>query len=288
MIEARGEILTVPTDKGDIRNLTRTPAVAERDPAWSPGRQVDRLLLRRLGRVRPGRSATRAVSARSGRSPWGIPRRSSTRPSGPPTARRSPTRTSGTTSGTWTWRRARPSRWTPTPTTGPEFNTSWSPDGKWLAYTKQLPNHFHAVFVYSLEQGRSYPDHRRDERRPLPGLRRERQVPLLHRQHRLRAFRGRPRHVQQQPPGHAQRLRRRASKGPPLPSRARRATRRSRRRRRRAARGRSGARGSDREGRRDAEGEGRGEAARGGEDRLRGDLPADPLPARSRPGTTWA
>ena len=36
VFEAHGEIVTVPGDKGDIRNLTRTPAVAERDPAWSP------------------------------------------------------------------------------------------------------------------------------------------------------------------------------------------------------------------------------------------------------------
>ncbi len=34
--EARGEILTVPAEKGDIRNLTTTPAVMERSPAWSP------------------------------------------------------------------------------------------------------------------------------------------------------------------------------------------------------------------------------------------------------------
>src|SRR5207249_1207748 len=27
---------TVPADKGDARNLTHTPRVAERDPAWSP------------------------------------------------------------------------------------------------------------------------------------------------------------------------------------------------------------------------------------------------------------
>lgn len=33
---ARGEILTVPAEKGDIRNLTNTTAVSERDPAWSP------------------------------------------------------------------------------------------------------------------------------------------------------------------------------------------------------------------------------------------------------------
>src|ERR1700675_588039 len=36
VFEARGEILTVPAERGDIRNLTRTTAVAERDPAWSP------------------------------------------------------------------------------------------------------------------------------------------------------------------------------------------------------------------------------------------------------------
>ena len=36
VFEARGEIFTVPTDKGDIRNLTHSPAVADRDPAWSP------------------------------------------------------------------------------------------------------------------------------------------------------------------------------------------------------------------------------------------------------------
>src|SRR5207244_13198986 len=35
VFEARGEILTVPAEKGDVRNLTRTTAVAERDPAWS-------------------------------------------------------------------------------------------------------------------------------------------------------------------------------------------------------------------------------------------------------------
>ena len=36
VFEARGEIFSVPAEKGDIRNLTRTTTVAERDPAWSP------------------------------------------------------------------------------------------------------------------------------------------------------------------------------------------------------------------------------------------------------------
>ena len=36
VFEAHGDIFTVPGEKGDTRNLTRTSAVAERDPSWSP------------------------------------------------------------------------------------------------------------------------------------------------------------------------------------------------------------------------------------------------------------
>jgi tricorn protease len=36
VFEFRGEIVTVPAEKGDPRNLTNTPAVHERSPAWSP------------------------------------------------------------------------------------------------------------------------------------------------------------------------------------------------------------------------------------------------------------
>jgi tricorn protease len=41
VFEFRGEIVTVPAEKGDPRNLTETPAVHEAGPAWSPdGRSV--------------------------------------------------------------------------------------------------------------------------------------------------------------------------------------------------------------------------------------------------------
>jgi tricorn protease len=39
VFEARGDLFTVPVKKGDIRNLTKTPGVMERDPAWSPDGQ---------------------------------------------------------------------------------------------------------------------------------------------------------------------------------------------------------------------------------------------------------
>jgi tricorn protease len=36
LIEARGEIFTVPVEKGDTRNLTRSSGAADRAPVWSP------------------------------------------------------------------------------------------------------------------------------------------------------------------------------------------------------------------------------------------------------------
>ena len=36
VVEARGEIFTIPAEKGDVRNLTNSSGSAERDPSWSP------------------------------------------------------------------------------------------------------------------------------------------------------------------------------------------------------------------------------------------------------------
>lgn len=36
VIEARGDLFTVPAEKGDVRNLTNTPGTRERAPVWSP------------------------------------------------------------------------------------------------------------------------------------------------------------------------------------------------------------------------------------------------------------
>ncbi len=36
LVEARGDVFTLPAEKGDARDLTRTSGSAERDPAWSP------------------------------------------------------------------------------------------------------------------------------------------------------------------------------------------------------------------------------------------------------------
>jgi len=36
VVEFRGEVVTVPAKKGDVRYLTRSPGVHERSPIWSP------------------------------------------------------------------------------------------------------------------------------------------------------------------------------------------------------------------------------------------------------------
>jgi tricorn protease len=36
VFEARGEIITVPAEKGDVRVITNTPRIMERSPSWSP------------------------------------------------------------------------------------------------------------------------------------------------------------------------------------------------------------------------------------------------------------
>ena len=36
VVEARGEIFTIPAEKGDVRNLSHSSGSAEHDPAWSP------------------------------------------------------------------------------------------------------------------------------------------------------------------------------------------------------------------------------------------------------------
>jgi tricorn protease len=35
------------------------------------------------------------------------------------------------------------------------LDPAWAPDSRWVTYTKQLPNHLHAAFVYSLETGKA-------------------------------------------------------------------------------------------------------------------------------------
>jgi tricorn protease len=154
LVEAHGEILSVPAEKGDVRNLTRTPGVADRDPAWSPdGKWIAWL------------SDADGEYALYFRSPDGIGETKKvdlTDPSFFYAPRWSPDSKKVVLSDKHL------NLWLvdvdhPTPVkidTNPfdwsQFDPSWSPDSRWIAYDKQLDNQLHAVFIYSVADKKSH------------------------------------------------------------------------------------------------------------------------------------
>ena len=152
---ARGEVFTVPASKGDVRLLTGNSAVACRDPAWSPdgsavaylsdeGGEYGLVVADQLGAVRrrydlPGPTFYYAPQ-------WS--------PDGSRIALTDKALNlsvlqldSGEVKRLDTDTYDHPER---------SLDPAWSPDGQWLAYTKRLPNHLRAVFLYDLAGGTAH------------------------------------------------------------------------------------------------------------------------------------
>ncbi len=157
VFEAWGEIFTVPTDKGDIRNLTRSPAVADRDPSWSPDGKSVAYFSDESGeyalaiRDQNGLGEVRHISLGTPPSFFYGPRWSPDSKRIAYTDKRlklwyvdlaggAPKEIDSDYFGGF----------------GPsQFDQTWSPDGKWIAYTRQLRSSLHAVFLYSLDSGKT-------------------------------------------------------------------------------------------------------------------------------------
>ncbi len=146
VFEAHGEILTAPAEKGDIRNLTNTPGVMERTPAWSPDGHSIAYFSDESGEyalhIKPqsGEGETRKI-ALDGNSafyfePQVVARQQAhrlRRQSAQPVGRGC--RVGQADQGGYRLHLAKGA-----------MDFAWSGDSKWIAYSKSLPNRLHAIF----------------------------------------------------------------------------------------------------------------------------------------------
>ncbi|MBY0230618.1 MAG: PDZ domain-containing protein [Gemmataceae bacterium] len=154
--EARGDIFTVPAAKGDARNLTRTTGVAERDPAWSPDGQSIAYFTDesgeyelRIARPNAAGKVVKTIKPGDGPSFYYSPVWS---PDGKRIAY------SDKRLNLWQVEvesgKSTKIDQNPYPDIG-RLVGNWSPDSKWLTYTKQLKSHLFAVFVHDVASGKS-------------------------------------------------------------------------------------------------------------------------------------
>src|SRR5262245_23544571 len=156
LFAARGEIVTVPAEKGDPRNLTNTVAVMERDPAWSPDGKSIAYFSDESGEyqlhIKNQNGMGSPVKIALGDKPGFYF-----------SARWSPDskKIAYTDSHQTLWyidvNEKRPVKVDKDPFWGIGIITpSWSPDSKWVAYTRRLRNFMSAIFVHSVADGKNH------------------------------------------------------------------------------------------------------------------------------------
>jgi tricorn protease len=154
--EARGEIFTVPAEKGDYRNLTQSTGAHDRSPVWSPdGAQLAwlsdtsgeyQLMLGDPLGVTTSRAIPLPSTAFFSAPAWS--------PDGTQILLQD------NHDNLWTIEvasgRATKIDTDNYPDPIRSFDATWAPDSKWVAYSKNLPSHLRAIFLYSLAEKRAY------------------------------------------------------------------------------------------------------------------------------------
>ncbi len=155
VFEARGEIITVPAEKGDPRNLTNTTGVMERDPAWSPDGKWIAYFSDESGEyalhIRDQKGAGEAKKI-------ALPPTFYFEPAWSPDSKKIALYDKKLQLWYLEIEKGTPVKIDSNPIglNNDALTPAWSPDSRWIAYAKQLPNMLRAVFIYSLETGKTH------------------------------------------------------------------------------------------------------------------------------------
>ena len=153
VVEARGEIFTIPAENGDVRNLTRSSGSAEKNPAWSPDGKYVSYFSDATGEyalmiaAQDGLSAPRRIDLPN-------PTQYYT-PSWSPDSKK--LLYTDTDVKVWVLdvetgqaKVVGQEMWMVPQRT---LNPVWSPDSKWVAYSARLKSLYHAIFATNVETG---------------------------------------------------------------------------------------------------------------------------------------
>ena len=158
VFEFRGEIVTVPAEKGDSRNLTNTTGVNERSPVWSPDGKSIAYFSDESGeyelhiRSQDGKGEVRKIKV-TGAGFYDVPEWS------PDSQKIS------YADNSWSlfWLDLKTgaskkiaSEYQYGPSRAKTIHHVWSPDSKWIAYTLNTKAYIQAVHAYSIEKDKSF------------------------------------------------------------------------------------------------------------------------------------
>jgi tricorn protease len=158
LLEARGEVFTVPVENGDPRNLTRTSGAADRRPMWSPdGREIawfsDRdgqgyaLYITDQEGIKEPRKISLGESKLGWDGTWSPNGKYIAFTDNAVRVKMVELASGNTTTidiGGTNLDRG-------------NMNLTWSPDSKWLAYTKSSPNNFRSIMLWSVDSKKTAP-----------------------------------------------------------------------------------------------------------------------------------